>query len=82
MAKAQNSRWKLLGSTEIINGKVVASVKPKMIPTSHPLAGIMGATNALTFSTDLMGDVTIVGAGAGRIETGFSILTDLLAINN
>jgi len=41
----------------------------------------MGATNALTFSTDLLGDVTIVGAGAGRAETGFSILTDILSIN-
>ena len=41
----------------------------------------MGATNALTFSTDLLGDVTIVGPGAGRIETGFSILTDLLKIH-
>ncbi len=80
-AKAQNARWKLLGSTEIIDGTIIASVKPEMVPMTHPLAGIMGATNALTFSTDLMGDVTIVGAGAGKIETGFSILTDLLAIN-
>ena len=52
-----------------------------MIPSDHPLAGVMGATNALTFSTDLLGDVTIVGAGAGRTETGFSILTDILSIN-
>jgi homoserine dehydrogenase len=28
-----------------------------------------------------MGDVTIIGKGAGRIETGFSILSDLLAIS-
>ena len=45
------------------------------------IAGIMGATNALTFTTDLLGDVTIVGPGAGRIETGFSILTDLIDIH-
>ncbi len=81
-ANSENARWKLLGSTEIVDGKVVASVKPEMVTMSHPLAGIMGATNALTFSTDLMGDVTIVGAGAGRIETGFSILTDLLSIDH
>ncbi len=81
-ARAQNSRWKLVGSVEMKDGKVSASVKPEMIPLSHPLAGVMGSTNALTFTTDMMGDVTIVGKGAGRIETGFSILTDLLAINN
>jgi homoserine dehydrogenase len=80
-AKSRGARWKLIGSTEIKDGVVTASVKPEMVPLSHPLAGIMGATNALTFSTDLMGDITIVGAGAGRKETGFSILTDLLHIH-
>ena len=81
-AKTQNARWKLIGSVEKKEGKVIASVKPEMVPLTHPLAGVMGSTNALTFSTDLLGDVTIVGKGAGRIETGFSILTDLLAIHS
>lgn len=80
-AKSNNARWKLIGSIKKTNNGIRASVKPEMIPLTHPLAGIMGATNALTFSTDLMGDITIVGAGAGRIETGFSILTDLLNIH-
>lgn len=80
-AKKQNTRWKLIGSVENKDGKVSASVKPEMIPLTHPLAGVMGSTNAVTFSTDLMGDVTIIGKGAGRIETGFSILSDLLTIN-
>lgn len=79
-AKTKNARWKLIGSVEKKNGKVVASVKPQMVPLTHPLAGVMGSTNAVTFTTDLMGDVTIVGKGAGRIETGFSILTDLIAV--
>lgn len=80
-AKAENARWKLIGSVEKKDGKVIGSVAPEMIPLSHPLAGVMGATNALTFTTDLLGDVTIVGPGAGKIETGFSILTDILAIH-
>ena len=80
-AKAKNSRWKLIGSVENKNGKVYGSVAPEMVDLSHPLAGVMGATNALTFSTDLLGDVTIVGPGAGKVETGFSILTDILAIH-
>lgn len=80
-AKAENARWKLIGCVEKIDGKVFGSVAPEMIPLSHPLAGVMGATNALTFTTDLLGDITIVGPGAGKIETGFSILTDILAIH-
>lgn len=80
-AKAENARWKLIGCVEKIDGKVYGSVAPEMVSLSHPLAGVMGATNALTFTTDLLGDITIVGPGAGKIETGFSILTDILAIH-
>ncbi len=80
-AKKQGKRWKLIGSIEKKGDKVIASVAPEMVDISHPLAGVMGATNALTFTTDLLGDVTIVGPGAGKIETGFSILTDLLYVH-
>jgi homoserine dehydrogenase len=80
-AKSQNKRWKLIGEIKKDNNGVSASVAPVMIDLSHPLAGVNGATNAITFTTDLMGDVTIVGAGAGRIETGYSILTDILEIH-
>lgn len=80
-AKDTNCRWKLIGSIEKkADGTIVAGVAPEMVPLTHPLAGVMGATNALTFTTDLMGDVTIVGAGAGRMQTGFAILTDLLSL--
>ena len=75
-------RWKLIGSAEIqVNGSVKAKVKPIKLPLNDPLAGVNEATNALTFFTDELGPVTIVGPGAGRRETGFSLLIDLLNIN-
>ena len=54
-------------------------VAPEEVDLSHPLAGIMDATNAITITTDALGDVTIVGPGAGRIETGYSALVDIIA---
>ncbi|MFO8110166.1 MAG: homoserine dehydrogenase [Thermoplasmata archaeon] len=80
-AKKEGFRWKLIGSTKKTEGGIEAGVGPEKIPMDHPLAGVMGPTNALTFSTDLLGDVTIVGPGAGKKETGFSLLIDILAIN-
>lgn len=80
-AKSGGKRWKLIGEVKREGGKVSASVSPQMIDLSHPLAGVMGAVNAATFSTDLMGDVTITGAGAGKAETGYSILIDILKIH-
>jgi homoserine dehydrogenase len=56
-------------------------VQPSRLPLSDPLTGVMGATNAITYTTDLLGDVTLIGAGAGRQQTGFAILADLLAIH-
>ncbi len=81
-AKAEGMRWKLIGSVErLADGSIRAKVSPEKIPLTHPLASVMGATNALTFKTDLLGEVTIVGPGAGRVETGFALLTDLLELN-
>ncbi|MBN2016895.1 MAG: homoserine dehydrogenase [Candidatus Cloacimonetes bacterium] len=79
-AAAENMRYKLIGSTRREGNKIIASVKPVKLPMTDPLTGVNGANNALTFTTDLLGDVTIQGAGAGKIETGFSIFVDLLNI--
>jgi len=80
-AKAAGERWKLIGKLEVVDGVPHASVKPERIPLAHPLAAIGGATNAITYSTDLLGQVTLVGPGAGRMETGFALIVDLLAIH-
>ncbi len=80
-AKAEGARWKLIGETSVQNGQIKAKVAPKKLPLSDPLASVMGATNAITFETDLMGNITVIGKGAGKTETGFSILTDLLDIH-
>jgi homoserine dehydrogenase len=79
-AKASGMRWKLIARCKKEGGKVVAGVGPEMVPLDDPLASIMGATNAITYECDLAGPITLVGAGAGRVETGFSILIDLINI--
>ena len=82
-AKSEGKRWKLIGSADIkSDGSVDAKVMPEKLPLNDPLAGVCEAINALTFYTDELGPVTIVGPGAGRRETGFSLLIDLLNIDN
>lgn len=79
-AANEGMRYKLIGSTKLEGDKIIASVKPIKLPLSDPLTGVGGANNALTFDTDLLGKVIIQGAGAGKIETGFSIFVDILDI--
>jgi homoserine dehydrogenase len=80
-AKAEGKRWKLLARAKKEGDHVIASVGAETIPLTDPLAGVSGATNAITYYCDLAGPITIVGAGAGRTETGFSLLIDLINIS-
>lgn len=81
-AKADGKRWKLIGSAMIQkDGSIHAEVSPVKLPLNDPLAGVGEAINALTYYTDALGPVTIIGPGAGRVETGYSLLIDLLEIN-
>jgi homoserine dehydrogenase len=54
-------------------------VSPRLIPRGHPL-GIGGTRNIFQMITDLAGEVTVAGRGAGRLETASAIISDLVAI--
>lgn len=76
-AQEAGERWKLIAHVTPDG----ASVTPQRIALTHPLASVSGSSNAITYSTDLLGDVTLVGPGAGRLQTGFALLSDLLDIH-
>lgn len=80
-AQAEGKCWKLIASVRRGADGLQAGVGPQAVPRNNPLAGVGGATNAITYVTDLLGEVTLVGPGAGRRETGFALLADLLAIH-
>ena len=81
-AKQEGKRWKLIAGAELKeNGSVEAYVRPEKISLNHPLAAVSGPINALTYTTKYLGDVTIIGPGAGREATGYALLTDILDIH-
>ena len=79
-AKQENKKWKLLGKVKKDGEKVIASVEPEKLPVTDPLANVIGATNAITYECDMSGPITLMGAGAGLVETGYSLLIDLINI--
>lgn len=79
-AKNKGKRFKLIGKVWREGHFIKASVAPEEVSLSHPLASVMEATNAVTIATDTLGDVTVIGPGAGRRETGYSLLSDLIEI--
>lgn len=84
VAREAGERWKLIGLVERNDDGeqgYTARVRPTRLPLAHPLASVSGATNAVTYTTDLLGEVTLVGPGAGRVETGYALLGDMLGIH-
>ena len=75
-AAANNSVIKLIASCD--NGLIV---KPKELPFDNPLC-VSGTLNAISFTSEHSGTQTIIGKGAGGIETASSILRDLIDIRN
>ena len=74
-AAKRNSTIKLVGSIE--GDKV--TVKPTEIMLTNPLC-VSGVLNAITFSTEYAAEQTLIGRGAGGIETASAVLRDLLDI--
>jgi len=56
-------------------------VAPKEIPVEDPLC-VNGTLNAISFTSEHSGTQTIIGRGAGGMETASSILRDLLDIRS
>ncbi len=54
-------------------------VSPELVPLGHPLC-VSGVLNAVCFTSQFAGEETVVGRGAGGIETASAILRDLINI--
>lgn len=54
-------------------------VAPRLIPRGHPLS-ISGTLNTFHIQTDLAGEITVAGRGAGRYETASAVMSDLWAV--
>jgi len=55
-------------------------VAPCLVPCSHPLASVEGATNAVVIETDFAGRLLFEGAGAGEGPTASAVVADLIDI--
>ncbi|MFH2110929.1 MAG: homoserine dehydrogenase [Candidatus Bathyarchaeota archaeon] len=80
-ALREGKRIKLIARAWGDEGEVQASVGPEKISLNDPLAHVAGSLNALTYVTDGLKEVTLMGPGAGGVETGHGVLSDLLAIH-
>ena len=79
-AKAEGCKIKLIAHAKIEDGKVTASVAPKKLPESHPLAGVSNEFNAVYITGDMVNEVMLYGKGAGALPTGSAIVGDIISV--
>ena len=60
--------------------EIAARVEPVALPADDPLANVDGAMNAVVCRAEPVGEVTIIGPGAGLELAGQGVLSDLIAI--
>jgi homoserine dehydrogenase len=81
-AAAMDCTVKLLAICERASAgeSVAVRVHPAMIPTSHPLAGVGDAFNAVYVEAEAAGSLMFYGRGAGGEPTASAVLGDLVAV--
>ena len=79
-AKALGFRVRLVGRAEAINGDLMQSVQPCLVPVSHPLAHVAGAMNAVVAEGNFVGRLFFEGRGAGEGPTASAVVADLIDI--
>ncbi len=69
---------KLLAVAEESDGAVSARVHPAMVPSGHPLASVRGSYNAVFIEGEAVGQLMLLGRGAGGGPTSSALLGDLI----
>ena len=64
---------KLLAIAEEVDGQVGVRVHPAMVPLDHPLASVRGSYNAVFIEGDAVGQLMLLGRGAGGGPTASAV---------
>ena len=73
-------RIKLLGISEIINGKLFETVHPSLVSKKTYIGNVNGVMNAVITEGIPVGQSVLQGEGAGPGPTSSSLLSDLMSI--
>ncbi|MCG8570417.1 MAG: hypothetical protein MJB14_09780, partial [Spirochaetes bacterium] len=63
------------------NDNIYASVQPMMVSNKNLLADIEDTTNAVRLITKYSGENFLIGKGAGCLETGSAVVSDIVFIS-
>jgi len=77
-ASEAGRRWKLVCGAKRIGERVEARVGPEQLDPGDPLFHVMGTSSAVTFVSDVLGELTISESAPGPRTTAYGMLADLI----
>ncbi|GJE75276.1 MULTISPECIES: homoserine dehydrogenase [Methylorubrum] len=80
MADELGYRIKLLGVAQATEAGIEQRVHPTMVAKASAIAQVMGVTNAVTVDADAVGELTLIGPGAGGNATASAVVADIADI--
>ena len=80
IASQLNFRIKLLGITEILDGKLFERVHPTLVKKDSYIGNVNGVMNAVIVEGRPVGESVLQGEGAGPGATSSALMSDLLSI--
>ena len=79
-ARSMGYAIKLIGHAEKLDGRILAMVSPRLVPSSNPLSAINDVFNGILVNGDMVGDVMFYGPGAGKLPTASAVCADIVDI--
>ncbi len=79
-AGSAGEKIRLVARAERTDSGISASVAPVRVRPDSPFWSVDGTSSALTISTDLMGDLTILETNPAVTQTAYAVFSDLLLI--
>ncbi|WP_051353242.1 homoserine dehydrogenase [Thalassobacillus devorans] len=79
-AQENNEKYKHIAVIGKEGDQLKAEVSPLLLSSSHPLYNIDGVDNAIAITSNIVGTITLIGPGAGKLPTASAMVEDLVDI--
>ncbi len=80
-AKEFGYRIKLLGKAVSAATGLMVRVEPTLVPLAHPLANVSGSNNGIVVHGDAVGELMMIGPGAGEMPTASAVVGDVVNLS-
>jgi homoserine dehydrogenase len=78
-AQLARRKWRLLCTSEWVDGQLKARVAPEEVPANDPLFRLYGTTSAIQIKTDTLNQLTLLETAPTPAQTAFGVLADLIS---